>query len=186
MWLLTALLTSSALATDPIGTFPDCGEDNRDACPSDFGGWDMISWIPGDSKATVREAELARPGNQPPRSAVPDVEPSAEVPPTPTGDSPPTEPFDPFAAQRAASAEFDAGSEQHTGCVLGIAMAGFRTPDGEDRFLVLPGDDVKLTFPTAGTPPKARKAPSRQRRRSCSMPTRWPRGSISFPSEARP
>ena len=26
---------------------------------------------------------------------------------------------------------------------------------GEDHFLVLPGDDVKLTFPTAGTPPKA-------------------------------
>ncbi len=26
---------------------------------------------------------------------------------------------------------------------------------GEDHFLVLPGDDVKLTFPTAGAPPKA-------------------------------
>ena len=30
-------------------------------------------------------------------------------------------------------------------------------PNGgcEDRFCVLPGDDVKLTFPTAGMPPKA-------------------------------
>ena len=39
--------------------------------------------------------------------------------------------------------------------VLGIAMASFRTDEGDDHFLVLPGDDVKLTFPTAGTPPKA-------------------------------
>jgi lipoprotein-releasing system permease protein len=27
--------------------------------------------------------------------------------------------------------------------------------DGSDRFLALPGDDVKITLPTAGTPPKA-------------------------------
>jgi len=65
------------------------------------------------------------------------------------------EPSDPFAAQRAETNQFDAATEQHTGCVLGIALSSFRTPDGEDRFLALPGDDVKLTFPTAGTPPKA-------------------------------
>ncbi len=39
--------------------------------------------------------------------------------------------------------------------MLGIALASFRGRDGEDRFLVLPGDDVKLTIPTAGQPPKA-------------------------------
>ena len=33
-------------------------------------------------------------------------------------------------------------------------MASFRTPEGEDKFC-LPGDDVKLTFPTVGQPPKA-------------------------------
>ncbi|MFM8579285.1 MAG: ABC transporter permease, partial [Planctomycetaceae bacterium] len=33
--------------------------------------------------------------------------------------------------------------------------ASFRDSEGVDRFLVLPGDDVKITFPTAGTPPKA-------------------------------
>ena len=38
--------------------------------------------------------------------------------------------------------------------MLGIALASFRDKDGADRFLVLPGDDVKVTFPTAGTPPK--------------------------------
>ena len=30
---------------------------------------------------------------------------------------------------------FDPAKQQHTGAVLGIAMASFRTPDGEDRFL---------------------------------------------------
>ena len=50
---------------------------------------------------------------------------------------------------------FDPTREQHTGVVLGIALASFRGHDGEDRFLVLPGDDVKLTIPTAGQPPKA-------------------------------
>jgi lipoprotein-releasing system permease protein len=70
--------------------------------------------------------------------------------------------LNPFDAHRpagdAADGEgrrFDPAAEQHTGVVLGIALASFRTPEGEDRFLVLPGDDVKLTFPTAGTPPKA-------------------------------
>ncbi len=43
----------------------------------------------------------------------------------------------------------------HTGVVLGIALATYRDKENQDRFLVLPGDDVKLTFPTAGTPPKA-------------------------------
>jgi lipoprotein-releasing system permease protein len=38
---------------------------------------------------------------------------------------------------------------------MGIALASFRGHDGADRFLVLPGDDVKITLPTAGTPPKA-------------------------------
>jgi len=49
----------------------------------------------------------------------------------------------------------DPAREQFTGIVPGIGLASFRDSDGNDRFLVLPGDDVKVTFPTAGTPPKA-------------------------------
>jgi len=51
---------------------------------------------------------------------------------------------------------FDPAVDQHTGCVLGIALASYR-PKGsdEEHFLLLPGDDVQLTLPTAGTPPKA-------------------------------
>jgi lipoprotein-releasing system permease protein len=62
----------------------------------------------------------------------------------------------PFAAAEAEAGEdFDPATEQHTGLVLGFAIAGYRLHDGSDRFLVLPGDDVKITLPSAGTPPKA-------------------------------
>jgi len=62
-------------------------------------------------------------------------------------------PTDPFAAE-TPSAAFDPTRQIQTGVVLGIALASFRTPEGEERFLALPGDDVQLTLPTAGTPPK--------------------------------
>ncbi len=57
-------------------------------------------------------------------------------------------------APRSQGETFDPTKEQHTGAVLGIALGSFRDHDGNDRFVLLPGDDVKLTFPTAGTPPK--------------------------------
>ena len=71
---------------------------------------------------------------------------------------PPTEAArrDPFRAARPEEGEtMDPAKEQFTGIVPGIGLASFRDSDGVDRFLVLPGDDVKITFPTAGTPPKA-------------------------------
>jgi lipoprotein-releasing system permease protein len=74
-----------------------------------------------------------------------------------SGGSPPgaDEEFDPFGGHPESEHVYDPAREQSTGVVVGISLASFRTSDGEDRFLVLPGDDVKLTFPTAGTPPKA-------------------------------
>ena len=63
---------------------------------------------------------------------------------------------DPFRAVRPEEGDtMDPAKEQFTGIVPGIGLASFRDSDGVDRFLVLPGDDVKITFPTAGTPPKA-------------------------------
>jgi len=61
---------------------------------------------------------------------------------------------DPFAAARGADThEFDPATDQHTGAVLGIAIAAFRNHVAEnqveERFLILPGDDVRLTFPKA-------------------------------------
>jgi lipoprotein-releasing system permease protein len=72
------------------------------------------------------------------------------------GQPPAAQVSDPFPlAEAPVAEEFDPGKEQHTGLVMGIALASFRVHDGTDRFLVLPGDDVKVTLPTAGVPPKA-------------------------------
>jgi len=62
-------------------------------------------------------------------------------------------PTDPFAG-RTQAPQFDPTKEQHDGVVLGMALASFRTPDGKEHFRLLPGDDVRLMLPTAGTPPK--------------------------------
>ncbi|MEX0669016.1 MAG: FtsX-like permease family protein [Pirellulales bacterium] len=65
-------------------------------------------------------------------------------------------PADPFRQARPEEGtRMDPAREQFTGIVPGIGLASFRDSTGVDRFLVLPGDDVKVTFPTAGTPPKA-------------------------------
>jgi lipoprotein-releasing system permease protein len=54
---------------------------------------------------------------------------------------------------------FDELTEQHTGIVLGIAITSVRhrSQDGsvQDYFLARPGDDVQITFPNSGQPPKA-------------------------------
>jgi lipoprotein-releasing system permease protein len=65
-------------------------------------------------------------------------------------------PVDPFRAAAPDEGHvFDPATEQSIGVVPGIGLASFRDSTGTDRFLILPGDDVKITFPTAGTPPKA-------------------------------
>ncbi|MEI8374247.1 MAG: FtsX-like permease family protein [Planctomycetota bacterium] len=77
---------------------------------------------------------------------------------------PPPEPFaarqtpsDPFARQPFPEQVkmFDSSKQQNVGVVMGIAMSNYRKANGEEHFRVLPGEDVQLTFPTAGAPPKA-------------------------------
>jgi lipoprotein-releasing system permease protein len=63
----------------------------------------------------------------------------------------PMTPADPFQTKENL---FDPAKQQYTGIVLGIAMAGFRTPTGEDEFRIVPGDDVKMAFPNVSQPPK--------------------------------
>ncbi len=68
------------------------------------------------------------------------------------------DPFLPIAREENGHV-FDEMVEQHPGIVLGIAISNVRQRDAEgnvvDYFLCKPGDDVMLTFPSAGTPPKA-------------------------------
>jgi len=107
-------------------------------------------------------------GEEPARPAPPGPGPPAEMTPPPAvrPASPAAEPTrfqparDPFAAATGgAEPVFDEMTQQHTGIILGIAIASVRqhTADGgvADFFLCRPGDDVKATFPTAGTPPQA-------------------------------
>lgn len=69
--------------------------------------------------------------------------------------SPPSTTANPFdAVARPEVEQFDPMREQHTGIIMGIAMPSVRDHTGTDRFLILPGDDVIVTAPTAGTPPK--------------------------------
>ncbi len=66
-------------------------------------------------------------------------------------------PLDPFASAgqiEQVGKTFDPAVEQHTGIVLGIAVGSYRNAKGEDMFMVLPGDDVEVTYPMATTPPK--------------------------------
>ncbi len=51
--------------------------------------------------------------------------------------------------------DFDPANETHVGIVLGIGTCGYRTEDGSDRFIALPGDDVRISFPKASLPPEA-------------------------------
>jgi lipoprotein-releasing system permease protein len=53
---------------------------------------------------------------------------------------------------------FDPLRQQHDGCVVGMGLLSFRDKNGVMQFLALPGDDVQITFPTAGNPPKAATA----------------------------
>ena len=66
-------------------------------------------------------------------------------------------PFDPGAAHRPAidpETLFDPMKDQYTGIILGIAISQRKsqTPEGElrDVYMVRPGDDVQVMFPTVG------------------------------------
>ena len=78
---------------------------------------------------------------------------SPSVPPDPA-----TIPLDPNAGT-TPTAVFDPAKEQFTGIVLGIAIGVIRQRNVEGKVIDFPicrpGDDVQITFPSAGSPPKA-------------------------------
>ncbi len=69
-----------------------------------------------------------------------------------------SDPFAQLQTDAPAGSLFDPGKEQHAGIVMGIGLCSVRQRDAEgevqDYFLCKPGDDVKVTFPSAGTQPK--------------------------------
>lgn len=80
---------------------------------------------------------------------------AAMAPPLPET-PPPGTPQDPFL-NRPEGTEgtkeeghvFDPAREQRSGLVLGIATTMYRDESGAEMFRLLPGDDVRLTFPTS-------------------------------------
>jgi len=107
----------------------------------------------GASQAGATAASAAQTPTDPVAAASSDAN-SAAV----DTDAPAVDPAagDPFAKHQAQDPQsvYDPSREQLTGVVLGIGLASYRDHEGRDRFLALPGDDVKLSFPTAGTPPE--------------------------------
>lgn len=99
---------------------------------------------PIDAEAGVTPADLVEATTLTPPAGPQTVDTSASAAPV----------ADPFADRPAVQETFDVGTKQHTGVVLGIALSSFRDQEGIERFLVVPGSDVKLAFPSAGTPPK--------------------------------
>jgi len=110
---------------------------------------------PIDQQVDAVLAATSADGEQPAATGDPAAGPTANDPAagTPAVDATRRDPF--RAARPEEGDTMDPAKEQFTGIVPGIGLASFRDSDGVDRFLVLPGDDVKITFPTAGTPPKA-------------------------------
>ncbi len=72
---------------------------------------------------------------------------------------PPPEAGIPSDPSATAGNYFDEAKEQYTGIILGIAIGSVKQRDAkgdvQDHYFVRPGDDVKVTFPSSGTPPKA-------------------------------
>ncbi len=67
---------------------------------------------------------------------------------------PPTNPFGNPDKEKEGR-DFNPAIEQHAGVVLGIGLCSYRSTDGTDHFVALPGDDVKVSFPKASMPPEA-------------------------------
>lgn len=66
---------------------------------------------------------------------------------------------DPFQNSSTSKPEvFDPAQQTHTGAVLGIGLCAYRALNGSDEFLALPGDDVEISYPSAGMPPQVRSA----------------------------
>jgi len=105
--------------------------------------------VNGETDTFSATAPLVEPDTDQGTNDSADGLPSGQVPGAPYGQPLPAD----------GEIVFDPAKEQHTGIILGIALCSVRhrEEDGtvKDHFLCLPGDDVQLTLPNSGRPPKA-------------------------------
>ena len=108
----------------------------------------LIAQAVEEERRLLRAAEAARTG-------IPVDNTSENLPPDPNS-APPVDNYGSHSADPRPS--MDPLKEHPTGIILGIAICSRRVKDenGEvgDVFYCRPGDDVKITVPTAGSPPR--------------------------------
>ena len=138
--------------TDPATTDSDPPRNNRSTKP-EAPHFAPLPDVAPDPAAQVANAEVSNPATG--RDAI-------------AADTNPSDPasvsisaFDPHSNLRpqiAPEEMFNPARDQHTGIVLGIAIASRQVlndqGEREEFFLVRPGDDVQITLPTAGSSPQ--------------------------------
>lgn len=128
-------------------------------------GWKHRRQV-AQNKKMMERLGLDQRDTQPHEAPVRDPVGATLQPPTAPGETPqdaagtsngaavPSNPFERYGPrENDVELRFDPEQEQYTGVVMGIGLASFRK-GGDDHFLILPGDDVTMAFPTAGNPPK--------------------------------
>ncbi len=139
------------------GYAPD--DQSPDADPESRGELADAGWVHRRKAAWQQAVQGDKPEFESAPYSVPKSEPlppPGQMPERPSiGEASGSAPFDPFARQGASSpaGQFDPSRQQHTGLVLGIGLSSIRTESGE-KLLLVPGDDVQITLPTVGQPPK--------------------------------
>jgi lipoprotein-releasing system permease protein len=135
----------------------DGGEHAKPRHRMDIAGWvNRRSWAKFARDMQGDPTELREPVEDPAAAAAANTEPPPE---TMEQDGWVFERGEPLsetevAEMAAAGRDFDPTQETHYGIVMGMALACYRMQDGADNFFLLPGDDVEITVPTAGTPLK--------------------------------
>ncbi len=114
-----------------------------------------------DEQLALERAKLAKERRQAKDAAPENGQTAAAVPADPNSQLPPPDPYGAAPAPGTSAApQFDEAKQQYTGIILGIAICSQRVKDAQgkvrDYFFCRPGDDVKITLPTAGSPPEAR------------------------------
>lgn len=112
---------------------------------------------PGSSGAPGTEtvpANEAAPGTEtvPANEADSDASTAETAASTESNGSASGQEFDPFGSPDVNA--FSPLEETHPGAIVGIGMAMFRNHDGEDKFYLMPGRDLTLTFPNCSLRPE--------------------------------
>jgi lipoprotein-releasing system permease protein len=124
------------------------------------GGYDTRDHQAGPEapeRTQMREAGMTRRRWNLARPSMSDGVPMDRSRPAPSGDPTKRNPFAQYNQEREEKdprEAADPSKQQFPGLVMGIVLSSWRDHSGADRFLVLPGDDVKISYLSAGDKPE--------------------------------